>query len=296
MALEIAAGPSVDGPEWCSVGLSHEGPGACVRPVGGRTCGLPEDKVCAPDHNLWRNYTHVATRCRGTLDLSPDICKTPNRRVAVTSPVTLAPWGTEPEPGLKPRWRAGVTRQVGRISDLRVRDGMQLCRRGVKCAAQDSAATEWANPCREMTTCDQDDVRSNGVAFGCVSPAQADAAPSRWHCCTRQMALLHTALLDTAPLQTAPRRAEHLPTHPHHVRIPTFSVRRPTWPSEAPAPVDACGNVARRNPAWLWMIPATLPARDRCACGRFRQPRPHEHGNISQQGRRAPGPEPGPTE
>ena len=56
--------------------------------------------MCASDHNLWRNYTLVATRCRGTLDLSPHICKTPNRRVAVISPVTFAPWGTSPERGL----------------------------------------------------------------------------------------------------------------------------------------------------------------------------------------------------
>ena len=250
MALEIAAGPSVDGPEWCSVGLSHEGPGACVRPVGGRTCGLPEDKVCAPDHNLWRNYTLVATRCRGTLDLSPDICKTPNRRVAVTSPVTLAPWGTEPEPGLKPRWRAGVTRQVGRISDLRVRDGMQLCTRGVKCAAQDSAATEWANPCREMTTCDQDDVRSNGVAFGCVSPAQADATPSRWHCCRRHCCRRHCCTRDCC--------TRHRSVLSICQRIHTMCAYRRS---------QCAGPPGRARLPLLWTLVATLPAGIPRGCG-----------------------------
>ena len=63
--------------------------------------------MCASDHNLWRNYTLVATRCRGTLDLSPDICKTPNRRVAVTSPVTFTPRATLPGRAVNEGLRAG---------------------------------------------------------------------------------------------------------------------------------------------------------------------------------------------
>ena len=94
-----------------------EGPGACSRPVGGRTCGLLEDKMCASNHYRWRRYTQVATRGRGTLDLSPDICKTPNRRVAVTSPVTFAPGDTPPERAVNEGLRAGHDTNVGIVGE-----------------------------------------------------------------------------------------------------------------------------------------------------------------------------------
>ena len=73
--------------------------------------------MCASNHYLWRNYTHVATRCRGTLDLSPDICKPPNRRVAVTSPVTFAPGDTPPERAVNEGLRAGHDTNVGTVGE-----------------------------------------------------------------------------------------------------------------------------------------------------------------------------------
>lgn len=73
--------------------------------------------MCASDHYLWRNYTLVATRCRGTLDLSPDICKTPNRRVAVTSPVTFAPWNTPTGRAVNEELRAGYGANVGIVGE-----------------------------------------------------------------------------------------------------------------------------------------------------------------------------------
>ena len=73
--------------------------------------------MCASNHNLWRNYTLVGTRCRGTLDLSPDICKTPNRRVAVTSPATHAPRAPGAERAMTEGLRVGCAPFVGRLWD-----------------------------------------------------------------------------------------------------------------------------------------------------------------------------------
>ena len=62
--------------------------GWTIRAIRGQPWGLLGDSLWSANHYLWRNYSTVTTRCRGTVDPRYDICKSPIRRVAVTSPVT----------------------------------------------------------------------------------------------------------------------------------------------------------------------------------------------------------------
>lgn len=80
-------------------------------------------------------------------------------------------------------------------------------------------------------------------------------------------------------------------TLPAHNSCACGCSRQPC-PQEFSALVDKCGSLARRKPAWLWTIPATLTARPPHAC---EQDCVREHGSITQRERREPVRARGPT-